>query len=239
MIQLIWMLLTYFVTIASSASPQQLEGCYMSYDPVSSRINFNFDWIKPTGSPGIQGPVGAPGPKGEAGTSGVAQGNILAECNAKIQQLVKKIDKLTNAQRLEKLHQFFVDGWKAGNNEHFYYVSKEGMTWRQAVIFCAGKKARLATVGPRNLAMFNFLWNLAPTNGHLWIGLSDITIEGGWKWIDGISSDSSNTLWLQGQPGNIGNGQDCGVIFEGWKGGFDDFPCLSVAPKAVCEIASP
>uniref|UniRef100_H0WZM7 C-type lectin domain-containing protein n=1 Tax=Otolemur garnettii TaxID=30611 RepID=H0WZM7_OTOGA len=57
---------------------------------------------------------------------------------------------------------------------------------------------------------------------HTWIGLSDLTHEGTWQWVDGSPLPSSFTkYWNNGEPNNIGE-EDC-VEFKGK--GWNDHKC--------------
>ena len=51
-----------------------------------------------------------------------------------------------------------------------------------------------------------------PRSRGVWIGLNDIRQEGVFYWVDGVLSNSTNTLWDRDEPNNRGNREDCGEL---------------------------
>jgi hypothetical protein len=72
-------------------------------------------------------------------------------------------------------------------NGHYYeYVDADNIIWTDAKIAAElriynGVNGHLVTITNEN----DFVNNLIPRNSHSWIGLSDETIEGQYKWVTG------------------------------------------------------
>ena len=58
-----------------------------------------------------------------------------------------------------------------------------------------------------------------------WIGLNDMSREGGFIWSDGSAVAYVN--WDDGEPNNSGE-EDCGLILAGKGGVWNDAKCLAV-----------
>jgi len=76
------------------------------------------------------------------------------------------------------------------------------------------------------------------TDFGVWIGLHDMANEGNFVWIDGMNVTSENNEWLENQPDNYENGEDCAhinlpSIFPGVIG-TNDAPC-HVNLRSLCE----
>ncbi|XP_042602254.1 CD209 antigen-like protein C [Cyprinus carpio] len=64
---------------------------------------------------------------------------------------------------------------------------------------------------------------------YFWIGLTDIEVEGSWKWVDG-SNMTLPGFWASGEPNGKQN-EDCALNYS--PGGAD-FPCDYMS-KWICE----
>ncbi|KAK3785152.1 hypothetical protein RRG08_021952 [Elysia crispata] len=74
-----------------------------------------------------------------------------------------------------------------------------------------------------------FMQNLARSD--LWLGVTDIEVEGTWIWEDG---DQANfTSWGRGEPNDWGPGEDCVVTNS--RGSWNDLPCTGYARSFVCK----
>ena len=62
----------------------------------------------------------------------------------------------------------------------------------------------------------------------VWIGASDLTTEGQWRWVDG--SPLAWTHWKPGEPNNYGSGEDCGQMLA--DGTWNDAGCAAALPYA-------
>lgn len=87
-----------------------------------------------------------------------------------------------------------------------------------------------------------------------WMGASDITTEGTWKWVTGpengttfcIGTNPCNaqsgqyTNWNTGEPNDSGSNEDCGQFLAGGTGKWNDLPCSGTTlPGYVVEYGSP
>ncbi len=85
-----------------------------------------------------------------------------------------------------------------------------------------------------------------------WMGASDVTTEGDWKWVTGPESTTSfwsgasngsavsgrYANWGTGEPNDSG-GEDCGQFLTGGSGKWNDLPCASMTlPGYVAEYGS-
>ncbi len=94
------------------------------------------------------------------------------------------------------------DGLSDGAEVHFagsYYKLVQGsFTYPQAAADAASKGGRIAGFPSASDYLRVAGKARQTTQGYLWIGLSDATIEGTWVWTDG--SATTYTRWLAGQP---------------------------------------
>lgn len=74
-------------------------------------------------------------------------------------------------------------------------------------------------------------FGLAP--GNWWIGLSDTALEGTFVWTDNTPLDY--TSWTGGEPNNAGGNENCGHLWDGAGGAWNDIPC-AVAMSYVCRL---
>ncbi|XP_026886002.1 CD209 antigen-like protein C [Electrophorus electricus] len=111
-----------------------------------------------------------------------------------------------------------------------YYISTEKKTWKESRQTCRGQGADLVIINSREeqeriIKIIN--------TGRAWIGLSDIDIEGVWKWVDDTALITS--YWAAGEPNNKSEAEDCGEIWiSGDEKGWNDRTCSDVE-KWICE----
>ncbi|HBJ36030.1 MAG TPA: hypothetical protein DDZ51_15035, partial [Planctomycetaceae bacterium] len=112
----------------------------------------------------------------------------------------------------------------------FYRVVNSATTWTAAQIAANaatlnGQSGQLATI--RSGYENDTLWNLARSiNADVWIGASDQTVEGTWRWQDGTAD--AETFWI----GNSTGTQQPG-FYQNWKPGE---PSATVASEDYARI---
>ena len=99
-----------------------------------------------------------------------------------------------------------------------YRLMKKTMTFSEAQKSCKKwhSKSYLASVHSmaEHDALIGLLKNCKVSAA--WLGGSDMTKEGTWRWDDG--SKFSWTKWFPGEPNNHGGGQDCLLLVQDlWK----------------------
>ncbi|KAL6466985.1 hypothetical protein MHYP_G00247890 [Metynnis hypsauchen] len=135
-------------------------------------------------------------------------------------QLEKDRDGLQ--KKLLELEKANKQGWRYFNS-HIYYISTERKCWSESRQDCRKGGADLLIIKSREEQEFinrNF------GGCEAWIGLTDQSTEGTWKWVDG--SPLTTVFWLKGEP----NGSNEHCALTGYRGaGSDsvstwaDYPC--------------
>uniref|UniRef100_A0A672K364 CD209 antigen-like protein C n=1 Tax=Sinocyclocheilus grahami TaxID=75366 RepID=A0A672K364_SINGR len=120
----------------------------------------------------------------------------------------------------------FIDGWTYYQSS-LYFISSETKSWTESRRYCTERAADLIIINNREEQ--DFVKNISGV-AKVWIGLTDIEVEGRWKWVDG--STLTSRFWASGQPNNYkGKEEDCALIHSpGWA----DFPCND-KHKWICE----
>lgn len=97
--------------------------------------------------------------------------------------------------------------------------------------FCKGRNARLARFeSETEQAVF-----AESIKGRYWIDANDRDAEGTWVYEDGVPA--SYIGWLENQPDNAGDGEDCvELISESERLGWNDLPC-SGERAVICEVS--
>ena len=92
-------------------------------------------------------------------------------------------------------------------NGHWYYLTTE-MLWQDAENVGERLGGHLTTINDddENNWVFNTFSSWGETDRELWIGLTDESFEGYWRWSSGSTTQYRH--WLEGQPDNYG----------GWEG---------------------
>ena len=103
-------------------------------------------------------------------------------------------------------------------NGHSYYRSTGSMTWTSAKQACINMGGHLVTI--TSAAENNFVFNTWPSG---WIGFTDESVEGQWRWVTGESVTYTN--WNGGEPNNAGN-EDYAQFVSGGK--WNDLPNISL-----------
>jgi len=119
------------------------------------------------------------------------------------------------------------------NGEHCYLWNTEARNWTDAEDFCQQAGGHLASAVHTNVTN-DFLMEGMKRRGLdlLWIGGNDIEKEGTWKWND--CTPWEDTIWIPGEPNNMGD-EDClGIRGGGWNWKWNDWKC-SLEQEFVCS----
>lgn len=146
-------------------------------------------------------------------------------------------------------------------NHHVYQVVTPAspMTWAQAKAAAeastyGGVNGYLATI--TNQAENDFI--LARINQSGWIGATDLSVEGEWRWATGPEANTQFwqgigaanggyavggqfSYWNTGEPNDFAGAEDCAQIsfLPGSNGRWNDTGCGSTAAKYVVEYGAP
>ncbi|XP_073672210.1 C-type mannose receptor 2-like [Paramisgurnus dabryanus] len=116
------------------------------------------------------------------------------------------------------------DGWKY-NRFSYYYISSEPKNWNESRRYCRERGADLIIIN--NKEEQDFVKKISIT-ARFWIGLTDIEVEGRWKWVDG--STLTTGFWVTPQPDGKRNENCVLSTSSGWF----DYQC-SDSMKWICE----
>ncbi|MEC7523729.1 MAG: lectin-like protein [Myxococcota bacterium] len=119
-----------------------------------------------------------------------------------------------------------------------YLLCSDGRQWAEARSFCEGLGYDLATLtsGPES----DFARSLLSGRDIVWIGMSDLEVEGTWRWVDGTllwrdGATFGYQAWEAGFPADGGAGADCGIVtVDGWR----DIRC-NIGIPFLCESPNP
>uniref|UniRef100_A0A3B1J9W0 C-type lectin domain-containing protein n=1 Tax=Astyanax mexicanus TaxID=7994 RepID=A0A3B1J9W0_ASTMX len=142
-------------------------------------------------------------------------------------QLQKERDDLQ--KRLSKLKE-----WKFFGSGS-YFITRAERGWRESRDFCRERGADLLIINSREEQEFI---NKEFGNTEAWIGLTDLRIEGVWKWVNG--SPLTIQFWALGEPNDYEN-DDCAIT--GFKKStsdilvWADYPCFHPV-VGICEKSS-
>ncbi|XP_042601594.1 CD209 antigen-like protein C [Cyprinus carpio] len=84
------------------------------------------------------------------------------------------------------------DGWKC-HQSSLYFISSEKKSWTESRRYCRERAADLIIIN--NTEEQEFVKNISGGSGYFWIGLTDIEVEGRWKWVDGSTLTSRFRVW--------------------------------------------
>ncbi|XP_041929173.1 C-type lectin domain family 4 member F-like [Alosa sapidissima] len=118
-------------------------------------------------------------------------------------------------------------GWRYFDS-HLYYISTMNKSWDDARQDCKSRGADLIKIDSQEEQEF-----VSSFNKEAWIGLSDVNIEGQWRWVDG--SPLTTKFWAKDQPNSYKGEQDCVKLWlspplENWN----DEKC-SIVHTWICE----
>ncbi|XP_052425216.1 C-type lectin domain family 12 member B-like isoform X2 [Carassius gibelio] len=108
-------------------------------------------------------------------------------------QLLTKITNLTEERDQLKserkdLQKCWPDGWRC-HQSSLYFFSSETKNWDESRRYCRERGADLIIINNREEQ--DFVKIITGSFGYFWIGLTDVEVEGRWKWVDG----STPTSW--------------------------------------------
>ncbi|XP_071088543.1 lymphocyte antigen 75-like [Haliotis cracherodii] len=109
----------------------------------------------------------------------------------------------------------------------------DGKTWRQARTMCAQFNAHLVSIGNINEQLFvqNLVSNVSDV--HVWIGLSELDWDMGYRWSDG-TPDVKFMNWNKNEPNDFGGAEACGDMTVS-NGKWNDEHC-SIVQGYVCKL---
>lgn len=118
-------------------------------------------------------------------------------------------------------------GWKYFDS-HLYHISTRNKSWDEARQDCKSRGADLVIINTQQEQEF-----VSSLNKEVWIGLSDVNVEGQWRWVDG--TPLTTKFWAKDQPNSYKGEQDCVKLWltpplENWN----DEKC-SIIHSWVCE----
>ena len=119
------------------------------------------------------------------------------------------------------------------------YIGVAGTSWSASESFAQQLGGHLASIADAEENAFVQV-NFGVLNGasqRLWIGFSDINVEGSFEWSDGSAVTYTN--WNGGEPNNAGTGEDVAEMLGG-SGAWNDMPDAGggYAHLAVIEFGS-
>lgn len=133
----------------------------------------------------------------------------------KIQSLEKNLDDLLGKLATLKLNTDLPTcrvGYEYYREDRFcYMLHSECKTWSEARQICKQEGGDLISLKEGNFNFFKDVIRLkAGACSHVWVGTTDIALEGKWNWLNGVSV--SSTFWQPQQPDNWDNNEHCGNI---------------------------
>ncbi|XP_065146227.2 uncharacterized protein [Paramisgurnus dabryanus] len=141
---------------------------------------------------------------------------------AKYNDITKQNEQLN--QKKNELWAHLSEGWIYYKSS-LYFISSESKSWSDSRSNCRERGADLIIINNRDEQ--DFISKKSGTD-NFWIGLSDIEVEGRWKWVDG--SRLSTSFWKATQPQGVED-ENCVVNhLSVWS----DYFC-HVAFKFICE----
>ncbi|XP_042600847.1 CD209 antigen-like protein C [Cyprinus carpio] len=148
------------------------------------------------------------------------------------EQLLTKITNLKEERdqfksESNELQKGVADGWKC-HQSSLYFISSEMKSWTESRRYCRERAADLIIIN--NTEEQDFVKIISGGSEYFWIGLTDIEVEGRWKWVDG--SNITSGFWASGEPNSFqGKEEDCALNhLPGWA----DYPCDYMS-KWICE----
>lgn len=172
--------------------------------------------LGPAGLPGLPGSKGAMGPKGDPGES--------AECDT------SKIDsKIAVLQaELRKLKNWMLLSLSEKVGKKYFVSSGKIMSLDKAKALCSQFQASVAT--PRNAEENAAIQRIAKDRAYL--GVTDERTEG--LFVDMTGKRVGYTNWNDGEPNNVGDGENCVVLLSNGK--WNDVTCSS-SFLVICEFS--
>jgi Lectin C-type domain len=129
-------------------------------------------------------------------------------------------------------------------NQHLYRTKTGSFTWSsaqadaQSLPMCCGRTAHIVTI--QNSFENAFIESIVKGQPlqSAWIGLSDITSEGNFTWVDNTTFNFND--WNNGEPNNFGGNENCvQVKYNGTEWMWNDINCNDVQPGYILEYDCP
>ena len=116
------------------------------------------------------------------------------------------------------------DDWIRFQGSCYYFGNGNAVHHTEAEHFCNQLGAHLVTIESSTENAFLRDYSSRLIKNIFWIGLTDVMIEGVWKWK---SNDAVATFtdWTPGQPDNANN-DDCAAMHVGNKWHWHDAQCV-------------
>ncbi len=106
--------------------------------------------------------------------------------------------------------------------DHFYSITREGITWDEAVQLAQDLGGYLVSISDQQENDFVYRnFRMRAPEASIWLGLSDTRQEGEFEWRSGEPLTYTN--WDEDQPDDSEGGQDCTQMF--FSGRWDDIQC--------------
>ena len=116
-----------------------------------------------------------------------------------------------------------------------YRITDTTFTWADARDECRQLGGVLGV--PSSDQENEFVRQLIPTGGTVWLDCNDIDVEGNWKCREG-NVEVAYRNWYFSQPDNLDRDEDCGVLSKKWESmhQWHDLSCISTE-RAICKMA--
>ena len=117
-----------------------------------------------------------------------------------------------------------------------YFGNTVSLTWNDAKSYCQDQNAHLVDI--QSMADVTAVRNVFGTSFlKTWIGLNDIAQEDVWVWDLGRSTRNvSYTNWINGEPNNVDNDEDCVQIYLRTGGPiYGDLDVVGMLNDAECS----
>ncbi|KAL3879769.1 hypothetical protein ACJMK2_032055 [Sinanodonta woodiana] len=149
---------------------------------------------------------------------------------AKLETLERKIDKIGRIGDA-RCH----NGYEYYQQDKFWYkFHNDCMSWSEARDVCRKEGGDLISLNENN---FDFFRNVSQAKAggcnHVWVGTTDISLEGQWYWLNG--KRVSSVSWQPGQPDNARSNEHCGDLVRHFQFKLNDHVC-SYKVHFICQI---
>ncbi|XP_060593187.1 perlucin-like protein [Ruditapes philippinarum] len=126
------------------------------------------------------------------------------------------------------------DGWIPYQGHCYHIGYGTDLTFSEARAYCQHRGSYLVRLD--TFAEYTFLAGiLKKTNaGHTWMGLTDISHEGIWRWFD-TKEHATFSDWGAGEPNNDKGAEDCVHFGYNQNYKWNDVSC-SFKLRPLCEI---
>ncbi|KAK3590353.1 hypothetical protein CHS0354_029577 [Potamilus streckersoni] len=158
--------------------------------------------------------------------------------NTKIEILVRSVSRISDviaSIRRVVGHSKCRSGYEYYQQDKFCYkFHSECKSWSEARQVCREEGGDLISLKEANLDYFRSVARLesGPCSG-VWVGSTDITLEGIWKWLNGETIN--RIFWYPEQPDNWQGEEHCGQMMKVFNYLMNDEYC-NEALHFICQI---